>query len=123
LHNDRSELDRTIKDRDQARADLDQRWKETNQLKGEINHYKQDIEALKSREDQLKSELETIRSEKDQALNLHRDIDHYKATIRLKDDEIAFLRSHLSQLSEKITPALPPGEEEIKKKGWWQFWR
>jgi hypothetical protein len=28
-----------------------------------------------------------------------------------------------AQLSEKITPALPPSQEEAKKKGWWQFWK
>ena len=38
-------------------------------------------------------------------------------------EELAFLRAHLSQLSEKIMPALPPGQEEAKKKGWWQFWK
>jgi hypothetical protein len=29
----------------------------------------------------------------------------------------------LDQLSEKITPALPPSQEEARKRGWWQFWR
>jgi len=28
-----------------------------------------------------------------------------------------------SQLSEKIKPALPPSQEEVKKNSWWQFWR
>ncbi len=41
----------------------------------------------------------------------------------MKDDEISFLRGHLSQISEKIPKSLPPSEEEIKKKGWWQFWK
>jgi len=27
------------------------------------------------------------------------------------------------QLSEKITPALPPSQEEAKKKHWYQFWK
>jgi len=31
-------------------------------------------------------------------------------------EELAFLRAHLSQLSEKIMPALPPGQEEAKRK-------
>jgi hypothetical protein len=37
--------------------------------------------------------------------------------IKLKDDEINFLRGHVSQLSEKITPALMPSQEEATKKG------
>jgi hypothetical protein len=44
--------------------------------------------------------------------------------IRLKDEEISlFSRGHLSQLSEKLPRALPPSEEEIRAKHWWQFWR
>jgi hypothetical protein len=31
----------------------------------------------------------------------------------------------INQLSEKITSALPPGQEESQKErlGWWQFWK
>ena len=127
LHQDRSELDQAIKERDQARSDADQRWKDANQIKSDLNQLKRDLEAARSREDQLRSEVEIVRSEKDQASEeatvLRRDLEHYKETLRLKDDEINFIRGHLSQISEKITPALPPGQEEIKKRGWWQFWR
>jgi len=51
-----------------------------------------------------------------------RQISEYPA-IRLKDDEIAFLRAHLSQLSDKLTPALPPSQEEARSKRWWRFWK
>ena len=46
-------------------------------------------------------------------------------TIRQKDQEIAFLHSHIAQLTQSIGQiALKPGEEESKKKGWWRkFWR
>jgi hypothetical protein len=41
-----------------------------------------------------------------------------------KDDEIGFLRGHVAQLTQSIGQfALRPGDEEIKKKGWLQFWR
>jgi len=127
LHQDRSELDQAIRDRDQARSEADQRWKEINQIRSELNQHKRDLEAGRSREDQLRSEVEQARSEKDQssieAVGLRRDLEHYKETLRLKDDEINFLRGHLSQLSEKITPALPPSQEEAKAKHWWRFWR
>lgn len=127
LHHDRSELDQAIKDRDQARSDADQRWKEANLIKSEINQLKRELEASRSREDQLRSEVEQARSEKDQAsyeaADLRRELVHYKDTLRLKDDEIAFLRSHLSQLSEKITPSLPPGQKEARAKRWYQFWK
>lgn len=127
LHQDRSELDQAIKDRDQARSDADQRWKENNQIKSELNQSKRDLEAERLRDDQLRSEADKVRSEKDQASEeaavLRRDLEHYKETLRLKDDEINFLRGHLSQLSEKIAPALPPSQEEAKAKHWYQFWK
>ena len=127
LHQDRSELDQAIKDRDQARSELDQRWREANQIKSELNQLKRDLEAARSREDQLRSEADKARSEKDQVSGelaaLRHDLEHYQDTLRLKDDEISFLRGHVSQISEKLPKALEPGEEEVKKKGWWQFWR
>jgi hypothetical protein len=47
-----------------------------------------------------------------------------RATMNLKDDEISFLRGHVAQFTQSISKlSLKPGEEEIKKKGWWQFWR
>jgi hypothetical protein len=38
---------------------------------------------------------------------------------------IAFLRGHVSQLTQSISQlSLKPGEEEIKEKGsWWKFWK
>jgi hypothetical protein len=49
---------------------------------------------------------------------------HFQDTIRQKDQKIAFLHVHVSQLTQSIGQfALKPGEEEIKKKGRWQFWR
>jgi hypothetical protein len=47
----------------------------------------------------------------------------------MKDEEleamnISFLRGHVVQLTQSISQfALKPGDEEIKKKGWWRFWR
>jgi len=46
-------------------------------------------------------------------------------TIKQKDEMIGFLQAHVAQLTQSISQfALKPGdEEEIKKKGWWKFWR
>ena len=47
-----------------------------------------------------------------------------EATLKAKDEEISFLRSHISQLTQSIsTLSLPPGQEEAKAKSWWQFWK
>lgn len=123
----RSELEQAIKDRDLIRSEQDHKWREIQQVRSELNQAKRDLEATRSREDLIRSERDQARSSKDQASSelviLQRDLEHYRQTLALKDEEIAFLRAHLSQLSEKIPPALPPSQEEAKKKNWWQFWR
>lgn len=127
LHQDKSELDQAIKDRDQARSEGDLRWKELTQTRSELNHLKRDQEASRSREDQLRSEVDEARSLKDQLSSelavLQKEVQALKEAMAMKGDEISFLRAMIHQLTEKITPALPPSEEEIRAKHWWQFWR
>jgi len=54
---------------------------------------------------------------------LRRDLEHYKETLNIKDKQIGFLEGHVAQLTQSISQlSLKPGEEEIKKKGWWHFW-
>ena len=123
----RSERDLARSERDQLRSDFDLRWRELQQLRSELNQAKRDLETARSREDLLRSERDLARSDKDQASGelsaLQLTLEHYKETMRLKDSEISFLRGHVSQISEKLPKALPPAEEEIQKKGWWQFWK
>ena len=50
--------------------------------------------------------------------------DKLSEALNIKDEEIRFLRAHIVQLVQSISQlVLKPSEEEIKKKGWWQFWR
>lgn len=52
------------------------------------------------------------------------EIDKWKEALKIKDQDIDYFKSHVAQLTQSISQfALKPGEEEIKKKGWWQFWR
>jgi len=42
----------------------------------------------------------------------------------ITEGELSFFRGHVAQLTQSISQlSLKPGDEEIKKKGWWQFWR
>jgi hypothetical protein len=41
-----------------------------------------------------------------------------------KEDDISFLRGRVAQLTQSTNKlALPPSQEEAKKKGWWKIWR
>jgi hypothetical protein len=46
---------------------------------------------------------------------LQQDQKYLMNTIKLKDDEIAFLRSHLNQLSEKLPTILPPSSSSTRQ--------
>lgn len=47
----------------------------------------------------------------------------FEMALKLKDQHISFLEATVHQALEKITPALPPSQEEAKAKSWWQFWK
>jgi len=52
------------------------------------------------------------------------EIAKFESALKSKEDEIVFLRGHVSLLTQSIGQlAIKPGEEEAKKKGWWQFWK
>lgn len=53
---------------------------------------------------------------------LRADLEHSRGVIKLKDDEIGFLRATIHQLSDKIPRALPMSEEEARARQWWKFW-
>jgi hypothetical protein len=90
-----------------------------------LHHDRSELDQAIKERDQARSEADQRWKEANQIkiIGLNRDLEHYKDTLRLKDDEVGFLRAHLSQLSERITPALPPSQEEVKEKRWWRFWK
>ncbi len=60
----------------------------------------------------------------DELNQVRTDLAKAESALKSKEEEISFLRGHVAQLTQSISQAaLKPGEEEIKKKGWWQFWK
>lgn len=129
LHgSDQSELVSTKAALDKAREDLEKRWSEITTLRAEITALKADLEKSRSAYDKLMITNDQIKEHADQATVeleiLKRDHDHFKATIESRDKQIGFLEGHIAQLTQSISQlSLKPGDEEIKKKGWWHFWR
>jgi chromosome segregation ATPase len=110
------------------KTDNELKWRETSQLRSEISQFKRELESTHSKIEKLQAELDNKRTEAERAHieteTLRRDQDHYKDTLAIKDKQIGFLEGHIAQLTQSISQlSLKPGEEEIKKKGWWQFWR
>ncbi len=111
----------------QLKTDAELKWRETNQLRSEVSQGKRELESVRNKADQLQGELDKKRTETEQARSnaeaLQRDLTHYQDTVRMKDEHISFLEATVHQALEKLPKSLPPSEEEIKKKGWWRFWR
>jgi chromosome segregation ATPase len=121
--------DLQVKEGDLSRlkTDAELKWRETSQLRSEVSQARRELESTRAKIDHLQTELDKKRTEIEQARieaeALRHDQDHYKSTLELKDKQIGFLEGHVAQLTQSISQlALKPGEEEIKKKGWWRFW-
>jgi chromosome segregation ATPase len=111
----------------QLRTTNESQWRENQKLKKaeeqareEAAQTKRSLDALK---DQIASTLEELEKARSAMILMEHDKTHYEDTIRQKDLEIAFLQAHIAQLTQSISQlALPPSQEEAKKKGWWKFW-
>jgi chromosome segregation ATPase len=129
LHgSDQSELASTKANLDKAREDLDKRYSEITTLRAEIATIKADLEKTRSAYEKVLITNQELQQSADQARSelegMKRDHDHFKSTLEQKDKQISFLEGHVSQLTQSISQlALPPSQEEAKKKGWWQFWK
>jgi len=115
----------------QANSEATERWKETKELKSEITKLKKDIDDAKTANLQIKDELLKQQSEIGQLAKIREELaasnanrDRFQDALKVRDDDIAYFKSHVAQLTQSISQlSLKPGEEEIKAKHWYQFWK
>ena len=112
----------------QLRTEKEQTWRETTHLKRTEEKAREEATQAKARADRLQADLEKTHNDlagtREELAGAKVEADKLREAMKPKDDEIAFLRGHVAQLTQSISQfALKPGEEEIKKKGWWRFWR
>lgn len=112
----------------QLRTEKEQTWREITHLKRTEEKAREEATKTKARADKLQGELEQAHKDmaglREELANARNEADKLREAMNLKTDEANFLRGHVSQLTQSISQfALKPGEEEIKKKGWWRFWR
>ena len=131
LTQDDTKLEQLKRDLTQAVSDREQTWRESTQLRQEKEHLSAELEHSRHKVVSLEASVADIERHKEEHRRHIEELERLKVTyektleaMKLKDDEISFLRGHVSQLTQSVSQfALKPGEEEIKKKGWWQFWR
>lgn len=124
---DHGELTQAKADLEKVKADHDKSWSEITRLRAEITSLKADLDKARSLAEKLQQESDQLKKTADQAtvaLELaKRDHEHALDTIRQDREQISMLSALTHQLTEKITPALPPSQEEARSKHWWQFWK
>ena len=108
----------------QTKAEREQSWRESTQLRREKEHLDTELTQERHKVVSLESSVSDLIRHKEEHERLK--VAHEKTleAMALKDGEITFLRGHVAQLTQSISQlSLKPGEEEIKKRGWWKFWR
>lgn len=112
----------------QLRTKESESWQEITKLKSTIKDANSTIAALQDRNTKLQENTtqstQDLTSLKEELILSKAEVDKWKEALRIKDGDIDYLRSHVSQLTQSISQlALPPSQEEAKTKGWWKFWR
>ena len=108
---------------------------ELNKSQTDVMHLKRQISKLENqlaeKDKVIESKAKDVMQADEKVNQAYAEVMHaknetakYEMTLKGKEDEISFLRGHIAQLTQSISQfALKPGEEEIKRKGWWQFWK
>jgi len=125
------ELDRIKSRLKQDNNEATQRWEELKGVRNENTKLNNDLHAAQTTIQRLQAELLNKQEEVDQMDSLREELavaktdrDRLNEALKVRDDDVAFLRGHVSQLTQSISQlSLPPSQEEAKKKGWWQFWK
>jgi len=124
------DIDRLTKQLKDSASQATHQWEELKGIRSENTKLKKLLEESQATIQHLQADLLRKQSETDQLGKTREELvaattarDKLQEALKVRDDDIAFLRGHLSQLSEKLPKSLPPSQEEAKKKGWWQFWK
>ncbi len=132
IANTNDELDGTKSKLKQDNYEATQRWEELKGVKSENAKLKKDLDAAQATTQRLQAELLNKQTEVDRITTFREELattkterDKLQDALKARDEDLAFLRGHLSQLTQTINQlSLPPSEEEAKKKGWsWKFWK
>jgi chromosome segregation ATPase len=112
----------------QLRTNNESLWRDNQKLKKSEESAREEAEQARRKLGAIEAQMaaNTLETEKARAdmILLEHDKAHYQDTINQKNQQIAFLEAHIAQLTQSISQlSLKPGEEEIRKKGWWQFWK
>jgi chromosome segregation ATPase len=109
--------------------------RDTNSRANEVFQKEKKIHTLENqiaeKDKEIKSLSKEVLLQKDEGMNSREELEKakheaskYEMAFKSQQADLDFLRGHIAQLTQTVSQiSLKPGEEEIKKKGWWRFWR
>ena len=123
-----ADLEKMHRELHQLRTDKEESWRQITHLKRTEEKARTEATQAQARADKFQAELEQVKGSlagaREELAGTKVEADKLREAMNLKGDEITFLRGHVSQLTQSISQfALKPGDEEIKKKEWWRFWK
>jgi len=112
----------------EANKDLNSRANEVFQKEKKIHTLENQIT---EKDKEIKSISKEVLLQKDEGMKFREELEKtrqeatkYEMAFKSQQADIDFLRGHVAQLTQTVSQlALPPSQEEAKKKGWWHFWR
>jgi chromosome segregation ATPase len=109
------------KELDSKALEVFQKDKKIHTLENQITERDEKIKSRVSELEQINAQIDQIKNQLNEAERLKEKLG---SALQAKEDEVSFLRGHVAQLTQSISQlALPPSQEEARKRGWWQFWR
>lgn len=114
LHNTKLALNK-------AETDIMQLNRQISNLNNQLQEKDKTIESSAREINLLQIQLKNA---DDNLQSARQDKTNFELTMKTKQGEVEFLRSHIAQLAQSISQlALPPSQEEARSKRWWRFWK
>ena len=104
-----------------AETDIMQLNRQISNLNNQLQEKDKTIESSAREINLLQIQLKNA---DDNLQSARQDKTNFELTMKTKQSEVEFLRSHIAQLTQSISQlALPPSQEEARSKHWWRFWK
>jgi chromosome segregation ATPase len=112
----------------QLRTEKEQTWREITHLKRTEEKARTEATQAQTKAEKVQADLEQANKDmgglREELAGARVEADKLRDAMKVKDDEVSFLRGHVAQLTQTVSQlALPPSQEETRAKHWWRFWQ
>jgi len=121
VHTLENQIEAANRDVNSKASEVFQKEKKIHTLENQIAEKDKEIKSLSKEVLLQKDEGMKIREELEKAKH---EATKYEMAFKSQQADLDFLRGHIAQLTQTVSQlSLKPGEEEIKAKHWYQFWK